>query len=474
MVWFVAAAMAADPCDGIDNDGNGVIDDPAASIGALEFASVADAVAAAPDGALVNICSTRSHAEDLVLGERSITLAGVGPFGPATLSGSQQVTGSEHVTFRHLHLVRPPDPGLPGTPALLVGEKGWVDVDDVTVDTADPGVEVWGDLHATASHFSTAPLSSTTTAAVVVQPGGTASLGTSDVSDSQVGVLMRGGLLAGGAIRENDNGVLVLDAVAVIAGSTIAKNRFDGIDAVASDLTLNEVTVTQNEGTGVFLFADDGIDGLVSRASIAYSLIEKNRRTGLRTEVPLDLLDTLVTDNTGGGIVTWADLAAASSSVTGNVAQRGAGVLVLDAVTVTGLRIAGNSAVQEGGGLLVDTAEGVTVLDHVLITDNSAGALGGGLVVFGEAQIADSAVHRNTAPSAGGALVGSDKGHSLSSRCSSWGIRTDDNTVDDVLTDAGAWSIGTDDFRCDAGGCVLSAALCGDPGGDVLDGWRER
>lgn len=466
MWWFVAQALAGtEPCDGVDNDANGVIDDAEASIGATDFPTVGAAVSAAHPGDVIRVCTTRSVFADLVLGDKTLTLTATGPFASlATLIGSQQVVaGDQQVTLVNLHLL---NPNHPGEAALLVGEKGWVTATNLTADSSDPAVEVFGDLHSTGGRFTTAPTVAPANAAIVVQPFATASLGNTNVSGSPVGVRMNGGLIAGGVIRDNGTGILVRDAAAVVAGSLVTKNSSNGIDASGSQLTLNQVTVSENKGTGVFMLTGSG---LVPDAWITDSVVSKNVMGGVRTDVPLAILNSDVTDNSGSGIVTLADVKGEGTNVTHNVANRGGGMVVLAPVTVSGLRIADNTALLEGGGMLVNGGDGVTVLDHLLIVDNDAGTDAAGILVRSATEIENSALLRNTAPAAGGALLTSGK-HWLASTCTSWGDRVDDNTIDDVLTDAGAWTVTTEDLRCDSGGCIPSAALCNDPGGDVLGG----
>ncbi|MEQ1505461.1 MAG: hypothetical protein ABMB14_24730, partial [Myxococcota bacterium] len=333
------------------------------SVDGAPAASLADALAAATDGAVVDVCPT-TH---------------TGPF-TATVPVHLVTSGASGQT-------------------VLVGGGG-------RVLSVPGGSSITG---------------FTLRDGLVAGPGGALLLSSAGTLDIDGCEFVDNAADSGGAIAAPDGGIVT------IAGSTIHDNvarlRGGGLYLVGGsvDLTTSSVTANEADSSGGGIHAEDSavIGGEIADNALT-GFAFWSGSTGSAYELPSLL---------GGGIGAIGEVSVTGAIVTGNAADFGAGIGVIDGVlTLTGVRIEANQTGPTGtaGGVMcwnsactfdettevvgnqADTAGGVIVgfgtLTGGVIDANTATLYGGGLVVeAGEA--AEVEVTGNTGPNGGGVAV---------------------------------------------------------------------
>jgi filamentous hemagglutinin family protein len=220
---------------------------------------------------------------------------------------------------------------------------------------------------------------------------------------------------AGGGISDNGG-------TTQITGGTIADNQAligGGIEATASWLTLNNVTVENNRS------AESG--GGIELTSMLQTIIQNSRILNNRTTVtgngaglgsyrsPVTIRDTTVSGNQsvnmGGGLEgVESDFVLERVDLTDNTALFGGGIsnrsiTGVATTTITDSQILRNQATQGGGGVYV-RGDAVTQIQRTTIAQNASGSNGGGIgsLAIGVFNLLDSTVTQNTAAANGGGI----------------------------------------------------------------------
>jgi CSLREA domain-containing protein len=205
-------------------------------------------------------------------------------------------------------------------------------------------------------------------------------------------------------------------ATLTIRDSEITAFHAGGIRGQYADITADQIRVLDGQGNGIFMtggvldvshseFMNIGVgpSGLPSGAGIA-----------MEHAVNAEILTSTLEDNTaredGGGVYfsseTGGLLDIQESTITGNRAVNGGGVYAENgSLSILDTTIAGNQSSSRGGGILVDTSVGVTLV-NLTLEGNTAADMGGGLYYFGHPgstlTLTESAVRGNTASQGGG------------------------------------------------------------------------
>jgi len=165
---------------------------------------------------------------------------------------------------------------------------------------------------------------------------------------------------------------------------TIDGNDDHRIFSVSSEVTVELFRMTITRGHG-----DDG--------------------GGIRNNGTLWLTSSSVSGNTadynGGGIFNeWtSELILIDSTVSGNSAGSGAGIMNYRTLTLSGSTVSGNTATWDGGGIWSSSDTQVALIDS-MVSGNTSGSAGGGLHSGGRLLVTNSSVSGNTAVGGGGGI----------------------------------------------------------------------
>ena len=377
----------------------------AALIGSTAYATVGDAVVAAPSGATVDVCPGDWPAVLVVAGD--LTLRGAG-FETTSLDGegdgpviSVEAGASLVVSDLSLH----------GGHAQLGG-----------------GLLVQGVVEA----------------ARVVAEGNTAADG-GGIAVYGGDLTWTGGRIQGNTALGRGGGVSLTGGSLAVVGSRISGNLAadgGGIYALGGVLTLDASPLEDNVA-GIGWGGGLAAYSLVARGVTATGNYAQYTGGGIYCD-GCSLSEVVATGNAaGGGGGVYLDGGSLSASVvSGNVAISGGGLFVLDGI-VEDTAILSNQGLSGGGVWSRDTT-----LTRVTLSENRA-VDGGGLSVFGEATVADSSVTGNLADRGGGAWLG---GGVLTSLTSDWGTGADENLPDDVASETSSEASygAAASFTCDA------------------------
>lgn len=222
----------------------------------------------------------------------------------------------------------------------------------------------------------------------------------------QVGMTVRS-TGAGSAKIDGGNALPILhnssqDPV-TLTGLTLQNGNGGSLIDVGRQLTINGVTVTGNHLNHAVFSSGT----LISNGSTVTGNFDGGMVVGGTTT----LNDTKVTGNAGGGGIYSANapLTLNGGSVSDNVqsASSGGGLVALNQLTVAGTTFARNSASLVGGAVFIG---GAATLTGAKITDNTAVDGGGGLVVDGtlgpaSADIASTTLSGNSSLGDGGGIA---------------------------------------------------------------------
>jgi len=162
----------------------------------------------------------------------------------------------------------------------------------------------------------------------------------------------------------------------------VRNNGAGGISSTASRLTLTDLTIAGNLGTGI---ANTGVTSSVAKIDLCE--ITGNTATNgggvANTGIAavMEITRSAIAGNTasmaGGGVFNAGNMTLRASLVTGNHARAGGGIDhfggTLEMVNTT---LSGNSAADNGGGLY---NLGPATLEHVTFSGNTANGAGGSL-----------------------------------------------------------------------------------------------
>jgi CSLREA domain-containing protein len=157
------------------------------------------------------------------------------------------------------------------------------------------------------------------------------------------------------------------------------------------------------------------LDGVTITGGTIPASGEQRLGGGILNEGQLGLTDSVLQGNAapgpeavyqGGGLANLASAVATvtGSTIAGNQAGMGGGVLNLGTMTITDSQISGNTAVSLGGGIYQFGTDAWLSIENSSITDN-AGASGGGIAAFGgQLTVVASQLRENVAtdPTSGG------------------------------------------------------------------------
>lgn len=209
-----------------------------------------------------------------------------------------------------------------------------------------------------------------------------------------------GGIIAGANLTTPINrSTVVMDNVVVHNNSTGVQGG--GIQFTRNvAATLNRVTITGNTvtrtstgfpvmGGGIMIGATSQIlidhstiaDNVLAQANASQSrnggggisMIAEDQNTFLTLRNSTVSGNRMEGTNEGGGIrVGQGELEIINSTISGNSATRGGGILTAEPIAFRNVTIIGNTATTIGGGLMVDDDDGIT-LSNVLLSNNTTG-----------------------------------------------------------------------------------------------------
>ncbi len=201
--------------------------------------------------------------------------------------------------------------------------------------------------------------------------GGITNFGLLDVKKSQVNdntAATGGGVMSFGTVR--------------IAHSTIAANSAPtgtiGGVFISGTGTVTESHITKNTATEAAGVVIDFNTQLTLRSvALVGNTATSGRAGGLATSENSAVVieGSVIANNTaatdGGGIYNPTELVSRNTKITGNQADRGAGIFNLDAATLVGTKVVKNVAITDGGGIFNDggtvelnTATGTLVIKN--------------------------------------------------------------------------------------------------------------
>jgi hypothetical protein len=450
---------ATEICNGVNDDCDAATSESGmVSVGGDGYATIQDAVDAAPLGATVRICDGTWY-ENVEI-NRSVTLEGVGP-ARSIIDGSEanpvvSVQSRADVTLRGLTLQH--GVGWSGGGGIFLSRvPGSLTVDDCVVrDNTGPsggglmGLRFRGDVLLTGSTFrgNTATDYGGGGAYLDTQFGNVVEIRECVFADNEAPY--GGGLfIYGYAYRDLTGEARISDTL--IDGNRTLKHRAyrgGGILSFALQLTLSGVTVSNNRGgTGAGVYASGDV------IADEETLIASNRTW---------------TGGWGGGLAvpgtsraTWT-----GGIFEGNSAERGGGVYLkmgsdLPGVgpELVGVVVRENRATDAGGG--VYAWSGAKVIDS-LITENVSDGVGGGIATEHRGRddvlVRSSTITANVAAVSGG---GAYLGMSLRSEACDWGEDATDNEPDDVAFSWDGSDVSYEDFgAAEDFVCDLTVGTC--------------
>ncbi|HVE57513.1 MAG TPA: choice-of-anchor Q domain-containing protein [Pyrinomonadaceae bacterium] len=199
-------------------------------------------------------------------------------------------------------------------------------------------------------------------------------------------------------ISVNEHFVISVAGALTITNSTGANNLLISGNMVSrvffvfgrSNLTLNGLTMTKGDATGIYASSEDGHGGAIANFGT------------------LTLTDCIVSDNTasktGGGIYNIGTATLTNTKVTGSIASlEGGGIYNVDRpLTLTGSMVSGNTSRSSGGGIY--SSSGTLTLTDSAFSGNSASLNGGGIYNTATTTLTGSSVSGNTGSQFGGGI----------------------------------------------------------------------
>lgn len=262
----------------------------------------------------------------------------------------------------------------------------------------------------------------------------------------------------GGALHLEDSELAAIDTRIV---DNFAWNRGGGVFLLASTADLDLVEIGENVAYEV----GGGLYAQASTITGEYTLVSANRTVyggsagglELTAESHVDAVGWTIEYNDatseGGGIrlASASFLGDETTIVRENYAYTGGGVALVQGSAVFEAGLVSSNLAGHGAGILNDTLVSTGTI-AAQVRDNVATINGAGIYVATGSLAFDGVLHRNEAPSGGGAWL--ESGTALTGTID-WGAGLDDNTPDDVATEEGAtWSSDTSGtWSCDGTGC---------------------
>ncbi len=216
-----------------------------------------------------------------------------------------------------------------------------------------------------------------------------------------------------------------------IQNGALSPGSFGAGIANEDDLTLTDVVVTNNtltngardRGAGIYSGNRSSINNDIGASlTLVRSTVNNNSNgigTGIYSLGNLTITDSTVSgntaeDNAGGLWFAGVTMSITGSTFSGNAtgAESGfvGGGIILTGVgvqTITNSVISGNTATEDGGGLVISVSSGANiVLSNSTISGNTSGTRGGGIVDYsGLVTISNSTISGNTAATGGGGIA---------------------------------------------------------------------
>lgn len=186
-----------------------------------------------------------------------------------------------------------------------------------------------------------------------------------------------------------------------VSDSVVSNNSEHGIDAFEFSSVVRRSEVSGNGSNGISVeehYNAYNYEG--QNFSLSESTVSGNNGTGIIAQVSSSIFDSIISENSGGG-VRGHDTLIRHSTISGNQAVRGAGVSI-GRGTIEASTIIGNIATEAGGGAEVRYR---ATIRNSTISGNRA-ARGAGIYgsINGHYQIAGATITNNVASEYGGGL----------------------------------------------------------------------
>jgi hypothetical protein len=370
---------ATEICNGLDDDCDPTTSESGMiSAQGVAYATIQDAVDAAPDGATVRICEG-TYFENIVV-DSDVILEGAGAH--RTILDGGEDGSVVRVDGRRVQLA------LRGL-TLQHGTGTTIDAWYCTNHPCGGAIEAYVANSLAVEDCVIRENTAYSGGGIFGPESGSTTISGSVIRDNEC----TDGAGGGAALFEDGTGTLAISD-SEIRDNTCALGSGGGGLALASG---------DYNKSGAASIVDSVIDGNVAGGSGDLSVWGGG---GIHTElIDLTLEATTISNNTavwqGGGIDFWGTVVADDDTViTRNVAEAGGGVS--GGSTWSGGRIERNDAVYSGGG--VYAAESTVEFRDVAIAGNHSGDWAGGILIPNGATLLDSSVTDNTVDGVGGGL----------------------------------------------------------------------
>ncbi len=212
-------------------------------------------------------------------------------------------------------------------------------------------------------------------------------------------------------------GGVMLYGPADFVGGEISGNKADlyggGVSMFKyAAATFDGVSISENSadlGGGVYV-AKNAAATFSGEASVDANMATTG--AGLYLLGNANVADTSISGNTatenGGGVYvssTSTKSTFTNATIANNSAENGAGAYLAGKATFSGGKISGNAATTNGAGLYVLKGGKATLIDDVLVAENTASKFGAGLYLAGNAVVDVATFDGNTAKRGGGVYV---------------------------------------------------------------------
>ncbi len=185
-----------------------------------------------------------------------------------------------------------------------------------------------------------------------------------------------------------------------VSDSVVSNNSEHGIDAYEFSSVVRRSEVSGNGSNGISV--DEHYNAYYYEGqsfSLSESTVSGNNGTGIIAQVSSSIFDSIISENSGGG-VRGRDTLIRHSTISGNQAVSGAGARLFSS-TIEDSTIIDNVATESGGGVEL---RGGTTIRNSTISGNRAARGGGIYVKSGSDAIVGTTVTNNIASEQGGGL----------------------------------------------------------------------